>query len=249
MRGGRLARWEILCGDVVLLPAVSSSKLRARHGELVGQTANVNVRVRRRPGRPSGGRQVVDREHVLDAAERAIRREGANVSMETIAAEAGVTKPIVYARVGGRTELANALSSRLNHRLVANTGVAIDKLSYGKDMVAAFIASNLSTVADHRELFLFVTGGTADDTPERRLYLAEQSTSAMAELLVRWRTRQGLDPAVATPWAYAMIGMLHLVSLWWISDPDRSADELAAHLAELLWNGLSGTQPIDRASK
>ena len=44
-----------------------------------------------------------------------------------------------------------------------------------------------------------------------------------------------LDPAVALPWAYAVIGMLQLVSLWWLTEADRTADQLAEHLAELIW--------------
>ena len=199
----------------------------------------MTVRVGRRPGRPSGGRRVVDRELVLDAAERVIRRDGSGVSLETIAFEAGVTKPIVYARVGGRTDLANALAERLSDRLVAAARAAIDGRPYGREMLAALIAANLTTVAEQRELFLYVTGGTSDETPKRTLYLAERSTVPMAQQLARWRTKQGLDPAVAVPWAYAVIGMLQLTSLWWLTDPDRSAEQLADHLAELLWSGLS----------
>ena len=63
----------------------------------------VTVSSGRRPGRPAGGKQVVDRELVLDAAERAIRRDGPLVSLEAIAIEAGVTKPVIYARIGDRT--------------------------------------------------------------------------------------------------------------------------------------------------
>ncbi|MFM2073290.1 MAG: hypothetical protein RLZZ623_3554 [Actinomycetota bacterium] len=183
---------------------------------------------------------MVDRELMLDAAERAIRRDGAGVSLEAIAVEAGVTKPIVYARVGGRTDLANALAARLADRLNAAAGAAIGARPYGRAMLAAFIEANLATVAEHREVFLYATGGAADDPPQRTLYLAERSTTPMAEQLAGWRTKQGLDPAVAVPWAYAVIGMLHLVSLWWINEPDRPAGALADQLAELLWSGLSG---------
>ena len=182
----------------------------------------------------------MDREVVLDAAERAIQRDGAGVSLETIAIEAGVTKPIVYARVGGRTSLADALSDRLTDRLVARSGAAIGSLRFGRTMLARFIEANLVTMAENRELLLYVTGGTAQDAPHRTLSLAERSITPMAEMLARWRTRQGLDSAVALPWAYGIVGMLHLVSLWWIKESDQSAEQLADHLTELLWPGLSG---------
>lgn len=193
----------------------------------------------RRPGRPAGGRHVVDRQLVLDVAERVIRRDGSSVSLEAIALEAGVTKPIVYARVGGRTDLANALAERLADRLIDSARIAVGGRGFGREMLAALIEANLTTVAEHRELFLYVTGGTSDEMPKRTLYLAERSTTPMARQLARWRTEQGLDPAVALPWAYAVIGMLQLVSLWWLDEADRSAEQLAGDLAELLWTGLA----------
>lgn len=199
----------------------------------------MNIRVGRRPGRPAGGRHVVDRAVVLDAAERAIRRDGAGVSLEAIAIEAGVTKPIVYARVGGRSEVANALAERLADRMIAAAGAAVAGRPYSREMLASLIESNLLTVASHRELFLYVTGGTSEESPTRTLYLAERSTAPLAAQLARWRTHHGLDPAVAVPWSYAVIGMLQLVSLWWIEEAAGPAAQLADHLAELLWSGFA----------
>ncbi len=192
-------------------------------------------RVHRRPGRPVGGKPLVDREHVLDAAERAIRRDGAGVSMEAIAREAGVTKPIVYAHVGGRTELANILAQRLADRLITASGVALEGRSDGKAALLALIHSNLKLIGEHRELFHYVMSGTSHDS----LYIAQRSTTPLAETLRAWRSRQGLDPSVALPWSYAIVGMLNFVSLWWISESDRPAEEVAAQLIELLWSGLN----------
>ena len=176
---------------------------------------------------------------MLDAAERVIRRDGSDVSLETIAVEAGVTKPIVYARVGGRTEVANALAERLADRFIAAAGVAVDGRPFGREMLASLVEATLTTVAAHRELFLYVTGGTSGETPKRTLYLAERSMKPLAQQLARWRSTQGLDTAVAVPWAYGVVGMLQFVSMWWINEPDRSAAQLADHLAELLWSGLT----------
>jgi AcrR family transcriptional regulator len=200
-------------------------------------------RAPRRPGRPAGGKPVVDREHVLDAAERAIRREGAAVSIETIAREAGVTKPIVYAHVGGRAELGNTLAQRLSDHLVAASGRALKGHSSGREALAALLKSNLETINENRELFHYVMSGTSHDN----LSIAQRSTSPLAEVIGAWRKDQGLDPAVATPWAYAIVGMLNFVALWWISESERPADEVAEQLVELLWSGLSEPQRKRRA--
>ena len=200
----------------------------------------MSVRVGRGPGRPLGGQHVVDRDVVLDAAERVIRRDGSGVSLEAIAIEAGVTKPVVYARVGGRAEMANALAERLSDRMVAAGGEALSASTDEQSMVAALIKSNLITVAANRELFLYVTGGTADESPTQKLYLAERSATPLAAQIAAWRAQQGFATNVAAAWAYAVIGMLQMASLWWLTAADQTVDELAEQLSELLWSGLAG---------
>src|SRR5436853_6569415 len=59
------------------------------------------------------------RSELLDAASAAIRRDGAGVSMEALAAEAGVTKPILYKHFGDRDGLVAALAERFGGDLVA----------------------------------------------------------------------------------------------------------------------------------
>ncbi|MBJ7426092.1 MAG: TetR/AcrR family transcriptional regulator [Ilumatobacteraceae bacterium] len=196
--------------------------------------------ISRRPGRPLGGQLVVDREHVLDAAERVIRRDGAGSSLEAVAVEAGVTKPIVYDRVGGRADLADALAERLADRMVLATRTALAGETLSQTGLTRFIEANLRTVADHRELFLYVTGGSTEQTALGRLSLAERSTTPLTKTLAVWRSGIQQDPGVAEAWAFGIVGMLQMVSQWWITQEDLSAAEVAGQISELLWNGLPG---------
>ena len=200
-------------------------------------------RVRRRPGRPTGRQHVVDRERVLDAAERAIAEYGAGVSIEAIAREAGVTKPIVYARVGKRTEVSDALAQRLADRLTEAAAAAMQTCRPGRAQLVALIRTTLGTLSTHRELFLFVSGGASEEMPQRTLFLAGQSAKPMADQIASWRTKVGLDPSVASAWAYGVVGLLNMVSLWWITESDEQAGEVAEQLADLLWPGLAGIPP------
>ena len=204
------------------------------------QTARMSESVSRRPGRPLGGQLVVDREHVLDAAERVIRRDGAGSSLEAVAVEAGVTKPIVYDRVGGRADLADALAERLAARMVLATRTALAGETLSQTGLTRFIEANLRTVADHRELFLYVTGGSTEQTALGRLSLAGMSTQPLAKTLAVWRSGIQQDPGVAEAWAFGIVGMLQMVSQWWITQEDLSATEVAGQISELLWNGLPG---------
>ncbi|MCU0261474.1 MAG: hypothetical protein MUE78_10675, partial [Ilumatobacteraceae bacterium] len=89
-----------------------------------------------------------------------------------------------------------------------------------------------------RELFLYVTRGSADDSAERTLFLARASAAPLTELLVAWRERSGASADAAVPWAYGIIGMLNLVALWWLEEGGGPAAVLADQLAALVWTGI-----------
>ena len=203
------------------------------------QTGAVTMTTRG-PGRPRGGQLDIDAESILDAAERVIERDGPGSSIETVANEAGITKPIVYARVGSRAGLANALADRLAIRMVDASRAALVGQTFNPSSLAGFIAANLRVVLAHRNLFLYVTGGSTDQTALGRLALAERSTAPLARALEQWRTDAGQASAVAESWAYGIVGMLQMASLWVIDDGAPEPERVAEHLAELLWWGLAG---------
>src|SRR3954463_9018501 len=70
-------------------------------------------------------RRAARRTELLEAAVRAIRRDGPGVSMDVIAAEAGVTKPIIYRHFGDRIGLATALADQFGAALVAELDDAL----------------------------------------------------------------------------------------------------------------------------
>lgn len=209
-------------------------------GRSMSQTVAMTRSMTRRPGRPVGGQLDITSQAVLDAAERVILRDGAGASIDAVAAEAGITKPIVYARVGSRADLATALAQRLAERLVVAVSAAMSGQSFSRSALRTFVEANLVTVAANRELFLYVTGGSTDQTSLGRLSLASTSTEPLASVLAAWRAPGELDPDVARSWAYGIVGMLQMASLWVIGDPSRDPREVADHLAALLWSGLGG---------
>jgi AcrR family transcriptional regulator len=191
----------------------------------------------RRRGRPTGGHLDVDVDVVLDAAERVIAEEGRAASIDAIAAAAGITKPSVYARVGDRASLSDALAGRLVARLMAEAGPAVaDGLD--RDRLAALFTRSLEVLERDRELFFFVTRGASADAGERTLHLAHRSAEPLVLLLAQWRAGHGRDPSVALPWAYGIIGMLNMVALWWLDDGGSDAATVAADLADLVWSGV-----------
>jgi hypothetical protein len=65
-------------------------------------------------------------------------------------------------------------------------------------------------------------------------------------LLGREFTARGFDASLAPLYSQALVGMVALTGQWWLDvrKPDR--DEVAAHLVNLAWNGLSGMEGAPR---
>jgi hypothetical protein len=51
----------------------------------------------------------------------------------------------------------------------------------------------------------------------------------------------GRDPAAALPWGHGLVGLVRSAADWWLqADRPMPRVELAAHLTDLAWAGLSG---------
>src|SRR3954452_2049804 len=66
------------------------------------------------------------RRELLEAADRVVLRDGPEASMNAIAAEAGITKPILYRHFGDKSGLYRALAIRHTDALLANLRAALD---------------------------------------------------------------------------------------------------------------------------
>lgn len=197
----------------------------------------------RRRGRPAGRRHsdgvLADRETLLTAAETLIRRDGPGVTLDAIAAEAGVTKPILYRGVGDRDALVFALAERLNQRMAAAVRRRVAAIDEPKQALRDLVAGYLDHASTERHLYLFVTaGGTGDDRLRQSLLLADATAAEFASSIATFRSAHGADPEVATVWAYGLVGTLHYVTLWWLRDPQADHATVTEQITALLWTGL-----------
>ena len=58
--------------------------------------------------------------------------------------------------------------------------------------------------------------------------------------------RRGLDPKTAPMYAQMLVGMVALTGQWWLDARRPKKPEVAAHLVNLAWNGLSGLEAKPR---
>ena len=73
--------------------------------------------------------------------------------------------------------------------------------------------------------------------------LVSDVTTQVEHIMVAAFTRKDLDPKAAPLYAQALVGMVSLTGQWWLAHPTMQKDEVAAHLVNLAWNGLTALDP------
>jgi AcrR family transcriptional regulator len=195
-------------------------------------------------------RRAARRVELLDAAVRAIRRDGPMVSMDVIAAEAGVTKPIVYRHFGDRVGLASALAEQFGAALVAELDAALTQDLPPEQLLRATIDTYLAFVERDPQLYSFLIGrlGAPVGTDVAN-GLVGQVGSRVALVLGEQLRGLGIDSGPAEPWAFGIVGMVHLAGDWWLERRTMTRARLVDDITALLWTGLGGLVPAPREEK
>jgi AcrR family transcriptional regulator len=179
------------------------------------------------------------REELLDGADRVIQRRGVAVSMDEIASEAGITKPVLYRHFGDKDGLYEALTERYVDELKTALKPAT-KASEPRDRLAAAIDAYLAYVEREPERYRFLlhaseqprTAGIVADF--RRRHIAECAFTAEDNL-----RRAGIDPGFTEPWAECVSGMIRAAGTSWLETRSLPRDRLVDYLTTILWEGFS----------
>lgn len=183
------------------------------------------------------------REELLDAAVAAIRRHGSAVTMRDLAAEAGVTKPILYRHFGDRDGLVAALAGRFSAELLDALRAALgeergDPQATIAATVDAFVAFLEREPDVYRLLVQQAHGGQAAAVDAIGGFL-RQVGDDVALVLGEQLRLAGRDSGGAEVLAHGIVGFVHAAGDWWIGHPTMPRHRLVAYVTDLLWGGLS----------
>jgi len=138
---------------------------------------------------------------ILSAAERMMRRQGAEVTIREVALEAGVSLGGIYARFADREELLSAVHARLLQRLERRVikGVSSPKVESMSDVLDAFIRAVETTCReDGHALAVLRTGANVEAGLQRIARTEEVLCRALEEALHKFREQiKRPDPEVA----------------------------------------------------
>lgn len=182
------------------------------------------------------------RAELADAAIRAIRSIGADASMADIAAEAGISKPVLYHHFGDKAGLAAAIADRflvdLGHSLDGIFTNADDPRAAVAEAFVVFVVFAEREPALHRFL---VEGSQGTGRGAGELPVLPALAAQVAAFLV---TGFGVEGSAAQLElrSIALMGTVFEGVGWWLDHRTLTRDELIATLADLVGNGVAGAR-------
>jgi AcrR family transcriptional regulator len=180
------------------------------------------------------------RAQLLAAAREVFARQGFHgTSMDAVADEAGITKPVLYQHFASKRDLFLELLDDMRERLVYELD-HVPRPSSPEELLAAGVESFFRFVAGNAAAFRLMFEASAGDAEVAKRVQVAREEIVERVLPVVAAVCGPVDGEIA---AWAMVGMSERVSHWWLDHPSssRSAEELASLVARMAWWGLSAS--------
>jgi AcrR family transcriptional regulator len=172
-------------------------------------------------------------------------------SIEEISHQAGVSKPVVYEHFGGKEGLYAVVVDRETERLLTKITESLVG-SDPRELVEQAANALLSYIEEEPDGFrILVRDSPVAQTSGTFASLIVDIVGQVEHLLAAEFEARGYDPKLAPLYSQALVGMVALVGQWWLDARKPSREQVAAHLVNLAWNGLSHLEsdPLPRMTR
>jgi AcrR family transcriptional regulator len=187
------------------------------------------------------------RDQLLEAADRVVQREGSAASMNLIAAEAGITKPILYRHFGDKGGLYRALAARHSDQLLARLRAALATRGGLTARTRATVGAYLAAVEEQPQVYRFLMERAAVEDVAVRGQVVGFVRRFGDELAAGLRSEPALAPIGehrAQVWAHGIAGMVQAAGDWWLDHPDVAREVVVDELIALMFGEFGlGTPP------
>jgi AcrR family transcriptional regulator len=167
-------------------------------------------------------------------------------SVEEIAAQAGVSKPVVYEHFGGKEGLYAVVVDREMSTLLSMVTSALTG-GHPRELLEQAALALLDYIESSTDGFRILVRDSpvAQSTGTFASLISDIATQVEDILGVEFAQR-GFDPKLAPMYAQMLVGMTALTGQWWLEVRSPPKAEVAAHLVNLSWNGLEGLEQRPR---
>ncbi len=184
------------------------------------------------------------REQLIEVGRRLFAEKGFEATtVEEIAAKASVSKPVVYEHFGGKEGLYAVVVDREIRTLLDGITSALSAETTSRGLLEAAALSLLDYIEGSTDGFrIMVRDSPAGQSTGSFASLISDVASQVEHILAAEFKARGLDPRTAPLYAQMLVGMVALTGQWWVDSRKFKKADVAAHLVNLAWNGLSGLE-------
>ena len=171
--------------------------------------------------------------------------------MDRMAAEAGVTKPILYRHFGDRAGLVTAIGEHAFEQVSAALDTALHADVTPRQMVLSTIDAYLQFIESDQDVYRFLVHRAGREGADAGTMLNEYISRAgrqVAMVLGEGLRAAGRDSGPAEPWAFGIVGMVHSAGDWWMDRKTMPRARLAEYLTTLIYDGLPNADSLGPAS-
>ncbi len=155
--------------------------------------------------------------------------------MDAIAAEAGVTKPVVYRAVGDKEAVATAVAEDLSQRVESMTQAVIRAEPATRARFRITVRNYFELLREERQLFLFVEYGWGSHDGLQLELMIERSAAPLIAHPVRYIEAGERSHATRRTDAYATVGALRTVAVMWVRDPYCDLEQITDDVTDYVF--------------
>jgi AcrR family transcriptional regulator len=164
-------------------------------------------------------------------------------TVEEIASKGNVSKPVVYEHFGGKEGLYAVIVDREIRALLGGINAALDEGAGARLLLEHATLALLDYIESDPDGFrILVRDSPPGQSTGSFASVLGEVASQVEHLLAAAFKQRGLDPKTAPIHAQMLVGMVALTGQWWLEVRKPRKADVAAHLVNLAWNGLSGLE-------
>ena len=183
------------------------------------------------------------RQQLVEVGRRIFAESGYDAAtVEDIAAAAGVSKPVVYEHFGGKEGLYAVVCDRELAYLGAEITEALQGEGSRRRIERAAMAL-LRYVEERTDGFRILVRESSPAGGSSYSTLLNDATVSVTYILEEEFVARGFDPVTTSVYAQALVGMVSGTAQWWLDVRAPPKEEVAAHIVNLCFNGLSHLDP------
>ena len=183
------------------------------------------------------------RRQFVDAALRVLDADGPELLVDNVAAEAVVSKPVLYRYFSDKAALVEALAARGSELLLARLLPAINSNGPMLERISGAVGAYFAVIDEHPNLYWLIARRAFAEPGQGRAAVhpdTESITNALTAVFGDYLRLFGLDSGAAEPWAHGVTGLVQSTGEWWLRRRSMSRDHVVGYVTQLIWAAVTG---------